>query len=69
MKIITTLDAHIKFGTNLFHLTWEKKRISKIGQYRFYEEKGEFGGPTNESLCFKHDTPIVLGPNSLKKHK
>ncbi len=26
------------------------------------EEKGEFGSPRSESLCFKGGTPIVLGP-------
>jgi len=50
-----------------FHM--KKKRKFKIGQYRFYEEKGEFGGPRNESLCFKQGTPTILGPNSLEKKK
>ncbi len=68
MKIIDTLDAHIKFEANLFHLTW-KKRKYKISQHRFYEEKGEFGGPKNESLCFKQGTLTTLGPNYLKKLK
>ncbi len=26
------------------------------------EEKGEFGNPRNESLCFNGGTPIMLGP-------
>jgi hypothetical protein len=44
-----------------------KKRKSKIRQYRFFEEKGEFGGPKNESLCFKEGTLTTLGPDSLNK--
>jgi len=30
-------------------------------KYKFYEEKGEFGGPRNESLCFKLGTPTMFG--------
>ncbi len=56
------LDAHIKFEAKLFHLTWEKKGKSKTC-HRFLEQKGEFGGLRNESLCFKWGTPTVLGPN------
>jgi hypothetical protein len=37
------LDVDIKFGANLFYLTWEKKRKFKTC-HMFYEEKGEFGG-------------------------
>jgi hypothetical protein len=42
MKKIDTLDAYIKFETNLFHLTREKKGKSKIG-HRFYEKKVNLG--------------------------
>ncbi len=29
------------------------------------EEKGEFGNPRSESLCFKRGTPIMLGPTKV----
>jgi hypothetical protein len=64
MKTIDILDAHIKFGENLFHLTWAKKRKPKIG-HRFYEKKGEFGGPKNDSLCFNRGTPTIFGPQGF----
>jgi hypothetical protein len=35
---IDTLDAHIKFGANLFHLTWEEIGKSKTNN-RFYGKK------------------------------
>ncbi len=41
MKTIDTLNAYIKFGENLFHLTWEQKGKFKT-DHQFYEEKGEF---------------------------
>ncbi len=41
MKKIDILDAYIKFGTKLFHLTWEKKEKFKTC-HRKSEEKGEF---------------------------
>jgi len=31
VKKIDILDVYIKFGTKLFHLSWEKKGKSKIG--------------------------------------
>jgi hypothetical protein len=52
MKKIDILEAYIKFGTNCFHLTWEKKVKCKI-DYGKSEEKGEFGSLWNESLGFK----------------
>jgi hypothetical protein len=36
-----TIDAYIKFGTKLFHLTWREKMKSKTC-HRKNEEKGEF---------------------------
>ncbi len=60
MKTIDTLEAYIKFGTKLFHLTSEKKVKCNIGHGE-NEEKGEFGNPRNESLCFKGGTPIMPG--------
>jgi hypothetical protein len=33
--------------------------------HRFYEEKCEFGGPKNDSLCSKWGTPTVLGPQGF----
>ncbi len=42
MKTINILKAYIKFGTKLFHLTWEKKVECKTGHGK-NEEKGEFG--------------------------
>jgi hypothetical protein len=65
MKKIGTLYAHIKFETNLFHLTREEKGKSKI-IHRFYEKKGEFGGCRSESLCFKWGTLTVLRPKNKK---
>jgi hypothetical protein len=56
-----TLDARIKFGANLFHLTGEKKRKSKTG-HRFYEEKKEFGSFRSEFFYFKWGGPTILGP-------
>jgi hypothetical protein len=56
-----TLDAYIKFGTQLFHFTREKWVKCKIGHGK-NEEKSEFESPRNESLCFKWGTPIMLGP-------
>jgi hypothetical protein len=41
VKKIDIMDAYIKFGTKLFHLTWEKKEKSKTC-HRKSEEKGEF---------------------------
>ncbi len=44
----------------------KKSRKSKI-DHGFYEEKNEFGGTKSESLCFKGDTPTMLGPyNAIK---
>jgi len=41
-----------------------KKKVKwKIGHEKS-EEKCEFGSPWNESLRFKCDTPIMLGPKS-----
>jgi hypothetical protein len=61
VKTIDTLKAYIKFATKLFHLTCEKKVKCKTCHGKS-EEKGEFGSPRSESLCFKGDTLIVLGP-------
>jgi hypothetical protein len=63
VKIIDTLKDYIKFGTKLFHLTWEKKVKCETNHGK-NEEKGEFGNPCNESLGFKSGTPIVLIPYS-----
>jgi hypothetical protein len=62
VKKIDTLKAYIKFGTKLFHLTWEKRVKYKIGHGKS-EEKGEFGNPRSETLWFKEGTPIMLGPH------
>ncbi len=61
MKKINTLEAYIKFGTKLFHLTWEKMVNCKTSHGE-NEKKGEFGSPRSESLCFKWGTPIMLEP-------
>jgi hypothetical protein len=53
-----TLKGYIKFGIKLFHLTWEKGWMENMSWEN--EEKGEFGSPMNESLCFKGVTPIML---------
>jgi hypothetical protein len=50
------LDAYIKFGIKLFHLTWRKKGKSKIG-YRKVEEKDEFDYLRNEFLVFQRGYP------------
>jgi hypothetical protein len=55
------LDAYIKFGTKLFHLTWEKKGKSKI-VHRENEKKGEFECPRSESLVFQRGTLILFWP-------
>jgi hypothetical protein len=60
MKIINTLDAHIKFGINLFH-----KRGKQV--IRLYEKKCEFRNPKNESLCFKWGISTIFGPLSNVK--
>jgi hypothetical protein len=39
-----TLGAYIKFGGNLYHLTWKRKGQTRIG-LKFCEEKGKFGKP------------------------
>ncbi len=67
VKKVNILDAHIKFVPNLFHLTWEKIVDAKKS-HRFYEEKDEFGGPKNESLCFKWDTSTILRPKIKIQH-
>ncbi len=41
MKKIDIINAYIKLGTKLFHLTWERKAKFKIGHYK-KNEKGEF---------------------------
>jgi hypothetical protein len=41
MKIIDFLDAYVKVGTKLFHLTWKNKGKFKTC-HRKSEEKGEF---------------------------
>jgi hypothetical protein len=41
VKTIDILDAYIKFGTKLVHLTWEKKEKSKTS-HKKSEEKDEF---------------------------
>ncbi len=71
MRKIDTLNAHIKFGTNLFHLTWEKKRKFKTGHsfMKNYEEKGKFGVVKSDSLCFKWGTLTILGPKITKPTK
>ncbi len=45
-------------------MTWKKKKNLK--QIITYEEKGEFGGPLSEHLCFKRGTPTMLGPDHQK---
>ncbi len=67
MKKVNILDAHIKFGPDLFHLTWEKRGDFKKG-HRLYEKKDELGGPKNESLCFKWDTPTIFRPKIKIQH-
>ncbi len=52
METINILNASIKFGTKLFHLTLEKKK-SKTN-LRKSEEKGEFESLSNESLVIFH---------------
>ncbi len=42
----------------------KKKVKCKIGHGK-NEEKGEFRSPWNESLRFKCDTPIMLGPRCI----
>ncbi len=50
-------NKYISFNMN--------KQINKSKRsHRFYEEKGEFGGPRRESLCFKWVIPTILGPLS-----
>jgi hypothetical protein len=51
------------------HKIWNKIisfDIRKKGEMQAYhgksEEKGEFGSPRNESLCFKRGTLIMFGP-------
>jgi len=70
MKKIDILEAYIKFGTKLFHLTLEKKVKCKIN-HRKNEKKGEFGSPWSESLRFKCTcgTQIMLRPTCLYVHK
>jgi hypothetical protein len=48
---VDIINAYIKFGTKLFHLTREKKGKSKKG-HRKNEKKGEF-----ESLVFMRGYP------------
>jgi hypothetical protein len=44
VKIVNTLEAYIRFGTKLFHLTCKKKVKCKTSHGKS-EEKGEFGSP------------------------
>jgi hypothetical protein len=60
---IDTLKNYIKFGTKLFHLTWEKKVKCETNHGKS-EEKGEFGNLWSESLRFKCGTTIMLIPYS-----
>jgi hypothetical protein len=60
---IYILQAYIKFGTKLFHMTWLKKMKCKIGHGKS-EEKGEFGSSKSESLCFNGGTPMCFNPNN-----
>ncbi len=36
--------------------------------HRLYEKKDELGGPKNESLCFKWDTPTIFRPKIKIQH-
>ncbi len=65
MGPIDTLEAYIKIGKKLFHLTWDKKVKCKIGHGK-NEEKDEFGSPWNEFVGFKCGTPITLGTHYKK---
>ncbi len=46
-----------------------RKRGKSKTCHKFYEEKGEFGGPGNESLRFKWGTPTIFGPKSSHSNK
>jgi hypothetical protein len=46
-----------------------KKRVKCKTCHGKNEEKGEFGSPRNESLCFKGGTLIMLGPKHEKYEK
>jgi hypothetical protein len=61
VKKIDTLKAYIKFETKLVHLTWRKELKCKTSHGKS-EKKCEFGSPWSESLGFKCNTPIMLGP-------
>ncbi len=44
------------------YFIWDERKNKFKTYNRLYEEKGEFGGPKSESLCFKRGTPTILGP-------
>jgi hypothetical protein len=52
VKKVDIIDAYIKIGTKLFHLTREKKKGKSKKGHRKNEKKGEF-----ESLVFMRGYP------------